>query len=80
MREEPRRKAGLQHTTVALVQYKHDKLMDASIQVLHDATIFNPLTFHIRLIQSTMLRKETLRLQSLHIRLIWSTMPQIMEC
>ena len=59
MREEPRRKAGLQHTTVVLVQYKHDKLMDASIQVLHDATIFNLLTFHIRLVQSTMPRRET---------------------
>ena len=44
MREELRRKMGLQHTTV--VWYggsctnKHDKLTDTSIQVLHNAEIF----------------------------------------
>ena len=60
MREEPRRKTGLQHTTV--VWYggsctnKHDKLMDTSIQVLwHCRNIrLHVLTFHIRLVRSTM--------------------------
>ena len=60
MREEPRRKTGLQHTTV--VWYggsctnKHDKLTDTSIQVLwHCKNIrLHVLTFHIRLVRSTM--------------------------
>ena len=60
MSEEPQRKTGLQHTTV--VWYggsctnKHDKLTDTSIQVLwHCKNIrLHVLTFHIRLVRSTM--------------------------
>ena len=60
MREEPRRKTGLQHTTVVwyggLCTNKHDKLTDTSIQVLwHCKNIrLHVLTFHIRLVRSTM--------------------------
>ena len=61
MHKEPWQKTKLQHTTTVwysgLFTNKYDKFMDTSIQLLSNAKIrirLHLLTFHIRLVQSTM--------------------------